>query len=331
MKINKLINSIFSISNGDEFFNLALDIFKFQAANNLVYKQYIEYLKIDYKKIDKLSDIPFLPIEFFKTKKVVSSKSDTFDKIFISSGTTGVQQSKHYIVDIEIYKRSFIKTFEMFYGNPENYSILALLPSYLEREGSSLVYMVDFLINMSKKKSGFYLNNLNELIDQLKFNEHNNIKTILFGVTFALLDLSEKYNLKLRNTIIIETGGMKGRHKEITKDELYTNLRDSFGDNEIHSEYGMTELLSQSYSLGSNIFKTPEFMKIMIRDIYDPFHYLENKQSGGINIIDLSNIYSCSFIETKDIGRKFENGDFEVLGRFDNSEIRGCNLLVVNN
>lgn len=331
MQIDKLTDKIFSIKTDKEFEKISLEVFKYQYNNNIVYKTYVDNLNIDIKKIEVIEKIPFLPIEFFKTKKVISGNFEKYDKIFLSSGTNGMQQSKHYVTDIEIYEQSFMKCFELFYGKISNYSIFALLPSYLEREGSSLIYMVDFLIKKTKHRSGFFLYNYDELIENLIFNEKNNIKTILFGVTFALLDLAEKYELNLKYTIILETGGMKGHGKELTKNELYSILKSKLGTNSIHSEYGMTELLSQAYSFENNIFKCPNWMKVLIRDIYDPFTYLAENKSGGINIIDLANINSCSFIEAKDIGKKNLNGNFEVLGRFDNAEIRGCNLLVVNN
>jgi phenylacetate-coenzyme A ligase PaaK-like adenylate-forming protein len=331
MKIKNPSDKIFSIKSNSEFENIALEIFNFQAENNLVYKKYLQYLNTDISKVGNIEKIPFLPVEFFKTQKILSGNSEKTEQIFSSSGTTGIQQSKHYISDISIYEKSFIKTFTQFYGKPSDYSIFALLPSYLEREGSSLIYMTNYLIGKAKKNSGFYLNNYNDLYENIKSNEKNNVKTILLGVTYALLDFAENYKLNLKNTIIIETGGMKGRREEITRNELHQILNESFGLQSIHSEYGMTELLSQAYSTGKNLFTCPNWMKIFIRDVYDPLSYVANGQSGGINVIDLANINSCSFLETKDIGKKYKNGGFEVLGRFDNSEIRGCNLLLIEN
>lgn len=321
-------NKIFDIKSSEEFKQICLEIFNYQSSKNKVYKEYLEFLKINPDKITEINKIPFLPVEFFKSRKIICDNEEKFEQIFLSSGTTGMQQSHHYVKDISVYEKSFLETFKIFYGEPADYSIFALLPSYLEREGSSLIYMVDFLIKNAKKNSGFYLKNIEELVENLKINESKNIKTILFGVTFALLDLAENYNLDLKNTISIETGGMKGRREEITRNELHKILKKSFNVDSIHSEYGMTELLSQAYSI-DNLFKSPPWMKILIRDLYDPLTFVKDGQSGGINVIDLANFNSCSFIETMDIGRKYNDGSFEVLGRFDNAEIRGCNLLVL--
>ncbi len=321
-------DKIFSIKTNKQFESLALEIFNFQAVNNEIYSNYIKLLKIDCKKINAIEKIPFLPIELFKNYKVVSTNKRE-QIVFTSSGTTGFTPSKHYVYNTKLYEKSFIKTFKYFYGNPSKYCVLGLLPSYLERNGSSLIYMVDYLIKASKnKQSGFYLNNLNDLKNTIENLESKNEKYIVFGVSYALLDLAEKFNLKLKNAIIIETGGMKGHRKEISKEEMYKILTTKLGTKQIHSEYGMTELLSQSYSLGNGVYKSPKWQKILIRDIYDPFSYLENSKTGGINIIDLANIYSCSFIETKDLGKKITNQSFKILGRFDNSDIRGCNLLI---
>jgi hypothetical protein len=240
-----------------------------------------------------------------------------------------MQQSKHYVTDVNLYEQSFKKGFHSFYGNIEDYTILALLPSYLERKGSSLIFMVDNLIKGSKKtESGFYLHNLKELADKLKLLDKANRKVLLIGVTYALLDLIELDKFDLKNTIVMETGGMKGRRKEMIREELHQVLCNGFGVKLIHSEYGMTELLSQAYSKGNGIFECPPWMKILIRDTEDPFTFLPNEKSGGINVIDLANINSCSFIATQDLGKTYQNNTFEVLGRFDNSDIRGCNLMV---
>jgi len=328
MKILNNILEIFKIKTKEQFNEIALQVFRFQAKNNAIYAKYLEYLKTDINNVTKITDIPFLPIEFFKTHKIVSTKNKE-QIIFTSSGTTGLSTSKHYVSDLNIYEQSFNSAFKAFYGNPQDYCILGLLPSYLEREGSSLIYMVDSLIKQSNNsQSGFYLNNLDELVKTLQALEHGNEKYILFGVTYALLDLAENHNLKLNNAIIMETGGMKGKRKEISKQEMHKILINKLGVKTIHSEYGMTELLSQAYSIGEGIYKTPAWMKILIRDIYDPFAYVETGKSGGINIIDLANINSCSFIETKDLGKQFADKSFTILGRFDNSDIRGCNLLV---
>lgn len=319
---------IFSISNEIDFEKTTLEIFRYQANNNIVYKEYLLHLKKDVESISKIDEIPFLPIEFFKSHKVISSK-DSAKEIFTSSGTTGAFTSRHYVPDVSIYKASFKLGFEQFYGSIKDYCVLALLPSYLEREGSSLIYMMKHLIKDSNHpKSGFYLHNHKELIATISDLKKTNQKIILLGVSFALLDLAEKYKMDFSNVIIMETGGMKGRRKEITREELHAFLTQRLGVQKIHSEYGMTELLSQAYSKGDSLFFTPKWMKILIRDTYDPFTYEKKGRSGGVNIIDLANIHSCSFIETQDLGKIHPDGSFEILGRFDNSDIRGCNLLV---
>lgn len=327
--MNKNITTkIFQIKNNYQFEKIALEIFKIQSTNISVYKQYIEYLDINKNHINNINDIPFLPIDFFKTHKIIA-KNTAHEQIFTSSGTTGLSTSKHYVSNISIYENSFRKGFNFFYGNITNYCVLALLPSYLEREGSSLIYMTNDMIKRSKHPdSGFYLHNIDELADKLIYLNKTQQKTILLGVTYALLDLAENYHFHLNNTIVMETGGMKGKRKEIIREKLHEILTSKLGVKSIHSEYGMTELLSQAYSKGNGIFYTPPWMKILIRDTYDPFTLLPTGKSGGINIIDLANINSCSFIETKDLGKIYNDNGFEVLGRFDNSDIRGCNLLV---
>ena len=325
----KKIN-IFSLHNSTEFEKIALEIFRFQAENNLVYKAFLNYLNFDIQCIDKVAEIPFMPIQFFKSHKVISSK-ETSQRVFLSSGTTGNEQSKHFVTDLSIYEESFTKGFEHFYGAIEDYTVLALLPSYLERDGSSLIYMVNDFIQKSKnEKSGFYLSNLEELAKNLVDLEKNNEKVLLIGVSFALLDLVEKHKFNLNNTIVMETGGMKGRRKELIREELHEILKEGFGVESIHSEYGMTELLSQAYSKGNGIFECPPWMKILTRDTEDALTVLPEGKSGGINIIDLANINSCSFIATQDLGKTYSDGAFEVLGRFDNSDIRGCNLMVIS-
>jgi len=323
-----LKNKIFDIAGHDEFNDLALEIFRYQAISNKVYRKYLEILEIDKSTITKPEDIPFLPIELFKSHKIISGSARP-EKKFESSGTTDTLKSKHYIIDPGLYTSSFTKCFNLFYGSPEKYCILALLPSYLERKNSSLIFMVDRLIQMSNhKKSGFYLNNLSELSETLKRLENKEQPVILLGVSFALVRMAENFPVHLERTIIMETGGMKGRQEEIIREELHELLRKAFHVNEIHSEYGMTELLSQAYSTGQGLFQSPPWMKVMIRDTYDPRTYVPSGKSGGINIIDLANIHSCSFIATQDIGKMVPSGGFEVLGRFDNSDIRGCNLML---
>lgn len=322
--------NIFNLHNSKEFEKIALEIFQFQANNNLVYKEFLTYLQTDIQSIKNIAEIPFLPIQFFKSHRVVSSE-ESEQRIFLSSGTTGNEQSKHYVADLSIYKESFTKGFEHFYGSIKDYTVLALLPSYLDREGSSLIYMVNDFIQKSKnEKSGFYLNNLEELAKNLVNLDKNNEKVLLIGVSFALLDLVEKHKFELKNTIVMETGGMKGRRKELIREELHQILRDGFGVENIHSEYGMTELLSQAYSKGNGIFECPPWMKILTRDTEDALTVLPEGKTGGINIIDLANVNSCSFIATQDLGKTYPNGTFEVLGRFDNSDIRGCNLMVMS-
>jgi len=320
---------IFTISDDREFETEALRIFKYQAKNNAPYKRFLNFLQKDPEGISKSKDIPFLPVEFFKSYDILSTNSK-IEQVFTSSGTTGSVQSKHFVTDLRIYQNSFKKGFELFYGNVEDYTILALLPGYLERKGSSLIYMVDHLINeTSSEHSGFYLDELKTLSELLKELDSKGEKIILIGVTYALLDLIETYKFQLKNTIVMETGGMKGKRKELIRSELHEILGQGFGLQQVHSEYGMTELLSQAYSKGNGIFETPPWMKIIIRDTEDPFHLLEDGKTGGINIIDLANINSCSFIATQDLGRKIGDNKFEILGRFDHSDIRGCNLMVV--
>ena len=324
-----MINNIFSIKNEIEFNKKALEVFNHQFKNNKVYRSFCDLLYIHPSDITKIEDIPFLPIQFFKQRKIVSSL-DEVDEIFTSSGTTGSITSKHYVTDINLYKQSYLNGFHHFYGDIEDYTVLALLPNYLERKGSSLVYMVDDLIRKSKQEeSGFYLNNLEDLAKKLTQLNHQHKKVLLIGVSFGLLDLIEKHQFRLTNTIIMETGGMKGRRKELIRNELHKLLSIGFGVEKIHSEYGMTELLSQAYSIGNGIFETPPWMKILTRDTEDALTIQPTGNTGGINVIDLANYNSCSFIATQDLGKTHHNNTFEIIGRFDNSDIRGCNLMVL--
>ncbi len=326
--MDSIKDKIFKIRSSKDFETLALEVFRYQAKNNETYSNYLNHLGIIPGNIHQPDRIPFLPIEFFKTHKVITGKAIP-EKIFTSSGTTGSGTSRHYVTDISWYMESFTRTFQYFYGNPGQYCILALLPSYLEREGSSLIYMMDYLIRISKNPdSGFYLDKLDILAEKIIRLREQKQKILLFGVSFALLNLTEKYKPDLSGQIVMETGGMKGRGEEIIREELHEVLNKAFNTKVIHSEFGMTELLSQAYSKGDGIFHTPPWMKVQIRDGYDPLSYVEKGQSGGINIIDLANYNSCSFIETKDLGRLLPNGGFEVLGRFDSSDVRGCNLMV---
>ncbi len=319
---------VFLIKDEQQFADTALEVFRHQAQNCAIYREFITNLCIDPLSVTSIKDIPFLPISFFKSHDVVTN-TDTVQATFTSSGTTGMINSKHPVTDVSWYEESFRRAFELFYGNIKSYCILALLPSYLEREGSSLIYMAEDMVRQSKNPdSGFYLYNHEELLQQLKKLRKAGTPTMLIGVTFALLDFVEHYQLDFPELIVMETGGMKGRRKEIIRQELHQTLCKGFGVKSIHSEYGMTELLSQAYSKGDGIFNYPPWMKIITRDTNDPMTELGINQTGGINVIDLANINSCSFIATQDLGRIYGNGSFEVLGRFDNSDIRGCNLLI---
>tara|TARA_B100000767_G_scaffold33983_1_gene28953 strand:- start:1138 stop:2115 length:978 start_codon:yes stop_codon:yes gene_type:complete len=321
-----LINKIFSCNDKATFEALALELFDYQMENNPIYAPYASLI-LKGKTPANIYEIPFLPIEFFKQEQIICQGKGV-EEIFLSSGTTG-EQSKHLVADLSLYKKSYLNTFQQFYGDINDYCILALLPNYQEREGSSLIYMVDDLIKKSgHPKSGFYLNNLAELSETIKELESKGQKVILFGVTYALLDLAAQYPQHLKHTIIMETGGMKGKRKELLKEEIHQLLQEAFLTENIHSEYGMTELLSQSYSKGKNIFNSPPWIKILIRDVNDPLAIIVNNKTGGINVIDLANIYSCPFIATQDLGKQFDDDSFSVLGRFDNSDVRGCNLLV---
>lgn len=322
-----LETAIFSIKTAEDFERLALQVFLHQYEHTPVYKEFCDFLKVIPSTIKKVEDIPFLPIQFFKSHRVIS-EGVSAAITFASSGTTGRITSKHHVSDLRLYEKSFSEAFQKTYGNPSQYVFLALLPSYLEREGSSLVYMVDRLIKASNNEhSGFYLNETEALTNKLKFLESEGQKTILLGVSYALLDLLEKQQFQLKHTIVMETGGMKGKRKELVKAELHSILRNGFGVDKIHSEYGMTELLSQAYSKGNGVFTCPPWMKILTRDTEDALTYIQGK-TGGINVVDLANLNSCSFIATQDLGKIYEDGNFEILGRFDTSDIRGCNLMV---
>jgi phenylacetate-coenzyme A ligase PaaK-like adenylate-forming protein len=329
-KASELEQLVFGIKNEKELSLIALQVYHFQYNNNPVYQEYCNITGRVPEAIKTASDIPFLPISFFKTHKVVSTSFQP-QMVFKSSGTTGNETSCHYIKDASIYITSFNKTFQQFYNNPEQYCILGLLPSYLEQGNSSLVFMVNSLIqNSNYPESGFYLYDYEKLSHVLQSLEAKSIPAILFGVTYALLEFSNAFNIELKSATIIETGGMKGRGREMSKPELYESLRKSFKLDHIHSEYGMTELLSQAYSI-DGIFRCPPWMKVVVRDETDPFSTSENSpiHSGAINIIDLANIYSCSFIATDDIGTVDNKGHFQVFGRIDNSDIRGCSLLMI--
>lgn len=306
----------------------ALELFRIQSERNLVYAAYVDALKIDRRSVNSIDKIPFLPIEFFKTHRVVTGNFEE-EIIFTSSGTTGLQTSRHYVRSKAWYKEVFTKGFELFYGLPSEYCILALLPSYLERQGSSLVIMVEELINSTGDiQSGFFLHNHEELYAQLTANSDRGKWTLLIGVTFGLLDFAERYPLPLHNVVVMETGGMKGRREELTRLEVADILMDAFQVNSIHSEYGMTELMSQAYSKGNGIFRCPPWMAVLPRDSSDPLTCGRTGR-GILNIVDLANTDSCAFIATQDVGRVNKDASFEVLGRVDRSDVRGCNLLVL--
>lgn len=322
--MRSLEEKIFNIPESGSFEEIALEVFNFQYRSNQVYRDYVDLL--GRKEIQKLKDIPFLPIEFFKTKRIVSGHGES-ELIFKSSGTTGITRSEHHLLKVSAYERSFLSIYQEFIGIPEEQVILALLPNYLEQGNSSLVYMVDKLIARSNcELSGFILHKTDEIKDRYAKGLKANKKIVLFGVSYALLDLADK-GIDLSEALIIETGGMKGRRKEMSKAELHQIIKKGTGVNYVSSEYGMTELLSQAYSNKEGLFTTPEWMKILIRDVNDPFSYINQGKSGGINVIDLANLYSCSFIATQDMG-KIEGEQFSILGRFDNADIRGCNLMV---
>jgi len=322
-------SDIFNISGRKQFEKIALKVFRHQYENNKVYREFCNLMNVEKENVKSIRQIPFLPIQFFKSHDVLTGNGSV-QQTFTSSGTTGTQVSRHLVTDISFYQESYRKGFSQFYGNIENYTILALLPSYQERDGSSLIFMAKDLIKLSNNTaSGFYLDNPDELAEKLIALDNCGENVILIGVTYALLDLIETRQFKLQNTIIMETGGMKGRRREMIREELHEKLCIGFGVNSIHSEYGMTELLSQAYSMGNGIFECPNWMHILVRDTEDALAYVTDGKTGGLNVIDLANINSCSFIATQDLGKKYPNNSFEVLGRFDNSDIRGCNLMVI--
>lgn len=312
----------------DEFETVALEVFRFQYAHCCIFNQWCRLLGVRLSNVNRPDDIPFLPVEFFRTHKITTLRHEA-QVVFTSSGTTSSMTSRHWVADALLYEESYMNSFRLFYGNPTQYAILALLPSYLERGGSSLVTMADGLIRSSDRpESGFYLHDLERLRNTLQELRDNGTPTLLIGVTYALLDMAEAFPVHFPQLIVMETGGMKGRRKEMVRAEVHKRLMQGFGVATIHSEYGMTELLSQAYSKGGGIFECPPWMQVMIREINDPFCYAAEGKSGGINIIDLANLYSCAFIAVQDIGRLAGNRQFEVLGRFDNSQLRGCNLMI---
>ncbi|HSL86364.1 MAG TPA: hypothetical protein VK861_05480 [Bacteroidales bacterium] len=323
-----LYDKVFAINNEEEFLSTALTLFRYQAEQNALFGEYLNALGRPVLKPEKTEESPFLPVTFYRTHKVMTGDHEP-SLVFESSSTAGTIPGKHYVADKSLYERSFIDCFSLFYGDPSDYLIAAILPSYSERGNSSLVYMMDGLIRRSLKAgSGFYNNNYPALLRNIEAATRRNEKILVLGVSFALLELAEKFSPDLSGTIVMETGGMKGRRKEITREELHTVLKERLNIDSVHSEYGMTELMSQAYSSGNGIFRSPPWMKVFIRDPHDPLEIFESPgRTGGINIIDLANIHSCSFIATGDLGRLHDDGSFEVLGRFDESDIRGCNLL----
>ncbi len=326
--MNSLYSKIFTVTDLN-FEETTLEVFAFQYEHVKVYRQFCDSLKQNPANVKSISQIPFLPIEFFKTHAVIA-EGETASKTFESSGTTGQITSKHHVVDLNVFEESFLKCFEQFYGDVNQYVIIALLPSYLERNNSSLVYMAKDLMERSRQNaSGFFLNDFDKLYDWLDVLKTSKRKVILLGVTFALLDFAAQYKIDFPDLIVMETGGMKGRREELTRQAVHLQLKNSFGVKNIHSEYGMTELLSQAYSKGDGIFQSPPWLKIFTRDMYDPLRLQEENKTGVINVIDLANLYSCSFIATGDLGKVNFNGTFEVLGRMADAEVRGCNLMVV--
>lgn len=324
------MNTIFNIKTEADFVKSCLETFHYQYENVEIYQRFVNYLNMDISKIKKIRDIPFLPIEMFKNHQILD-QTKTAKDFFQSSGTTQINLSKHWIADFQLYERSIEKSFQQFIGNPDEFIFLGLLPNYLERKNASLIYMVNHLMTLSgKPENGYFLYNHKDLFQVLKRNKKQ--KILLFGVSFALLDFLDYpfdlVSLKLENLTVIETGGMKGRKEEITKDELLSTLQKGFSTEKVYSEYSMTELLSQAYSLGENIYKTPNWMRVLVRNIENPFSYVDEYRTGAINIIDLANRHSCSFIATQDLGKKLPENQFQVLGRIDHSDIRGCSLLV---
>ena len=322
-------DQLFTIGSPTQFNETALKIFRSQAEYCGVFKDYLKALNIQVSDVSKVEEIPFLPIEFFKSHEVIRN-GEVPETIFRSSGTTRRTPSKHFVTDLTLYRKSFTLGFEHFYGSPSDYCILALLPSYMERDGSSLTMMVEELMELSgHKENAFYLNDIDELASVLEKLKNAKQKTMLMGVTFGLLDLLEKHNFQFPELIVMETGGMKGRREELTRTAVHEIIKKGVGVSNVHSEYGMTELLSQAYSKEKGIFNCPPWMGVFIRDINDPFTYAKAGKTGGINIIDFANVNSCSFIATQDLGRSYDDGSFEVLGRYDNSDVRGCNLMLV--
>lgn len=328
MKPQELEQAIFTISSEAEFNHYALQVFAYQREHNPIYRKFCQLLTGTKRSIRHYSEIPLMPVAFFKQHQILSvSQKPTL--LFTSSGTTGAQTSRHYVHQPLLYEQSFLKAFQLFYGHPQDYHILALLPGYLEREGSSLIYMVQRLIAQSQSPhSGFYLHNQQALQHKIQELSSDSRQILLLGVSYALLDMAEQYPVSAPSMIVMETGGMKGQRKELIREELHQILCRGFGVKHIHSEYGMTELLSQAYSADVGIFQCPPWMSVLIRDPNDPLSLLPEGRTGGIGVIDLANLYSCAFIATQDLGKIINQKTFSVSGRFDHSDIRGCNLMV---
>ncbi len=327
-ELSGIEKQIFKVNSVDKFNELSLKIFHFQYEKNTVYRKFADYIHTDISRIEHHSQIPFLPIELFKQHQIIIDGFQT-EEVFTSSGTTGLQTSSHFVAKADVYTKSFTKGFEHFFGQPNDFVILALLPSYLEQGASSLVFMAQKLIEMSgQTESDFYLHNYEQLFEVLKKLRSGKKKVMLLGVTYALLDLAEQFPINFPEIILVETGGMKGRRQEMIREDLHEKLKKAFGIKQVFSEYGMTELLSQAWSKGEGVFETPPWMKVLIRDVNDPLSLLPKGKSGGINVIDFANLYSCSFIATSDLGKVLPDKKFTILGRFDNSDVRGCNLMV---
>jgi len=330
-KPNEWAQKVFGIDNDEAFSRIALELYHFQFYNNEIYRRFCELTGGTPPNVNALDQIPFLPISFFRTHRITTGEFIP-ELQFSSSGTTGAETSTHFVRDAALYRESYLKGFEWFFGDPRQYCILGLLPSYLERKDASLVYMVDGLIQASgHPQSGYYLYNFDELANTIGKLETEGQPTLLFGVTFALSDFCKQFSLQLRHTKVLETGGMKGRKKERTREDLYTELKSGLGVTSIYSEYGMTEMLSQAYSIDGS-FQSPPWLKLLLRDETDPRSMLTpsaGRVTGAINVIDLANIYSCAFLATDDLGRQAEDGSFEVLGRLDHATIRGCSQLVL--
>jgi phenylacetate-coenzyme A ligase PaaK-like adenylate-forming protein len=324
---NNFKQRIFNVNEGN-FNEYAMELFNYQAINNDVYGEYIRLLNINPSRVHTVTDVPFLPIGFFKTHKVVTGHQN-FNNAFSSSGTTGMERSKHYVSDLEFYDKIAERIFNQFYGRLDEHVFIALLPSYQENKNSSLIYMINGFMKKSRSSQSVFISqNSDQLPELLQSVRKEKKQAVLFAVSYALLDLAERGPIDLSDIILIETGGMKGRREELTRSQLHSILKESFNLKAIHSEYGMTELLSQAYSAQNGLFDSPPWMKVLIREVNDPFSYIkEDLKTGGINIIDLANVDSCGFIETQDLGRKVNHKLFEILGRFDNSELRGCNLM----